>query len=299
MLEAAAASPPEGARDRGPRRRTTRSCIDPTGRRARLRRPCQGGRQPGRSGSGDLTPQDTQLSFDTSARDKLKLVDAPDIVTGKAQYGMDTRLDGMLYAVVARPPVYGGKLVRYDATEALKVPGVVRVVEIESSSPPPMFNPLGGVAVIGRNTWAAIQGRRALKIEVGGRPERQLRFDDFQGDARGGPPASPARSFATMATSTRRWLQRRARLDAEYYVPHLTHAAMEPPAATVRIVGGKCEVWGCFQSPQATRDMVAKRLDMSAGRRDRTGHLAGRWVRKEIQARFRRGGSRSLQGRGR
>jgi len=54
------------------------------------------------------------------------------------------------------------------------------------------------------------------------------------------------------------------RLDAEYYVPHLAHAAMEPPAATVRIVKGKCEVWGCFQSPQATRDLVAKRLGMSA-----------------------------------
>jgi isoquinoline 1-oxidoreductase beta subunit len=61
------------------------------------------------------------------------------------------------------------------------------------------------------------------------------------------------------------------RLDAEYYVPHLAHATMEPPAATGRIDNGKCEVWGCFQSPQATRDLVAKRLGMSAA--DVTVHV--------------------------
>jgi isoquinoline 1-oxidoreductase beta subunit len=95
---------------------------------------------------------------------EVKLVDGPDIVTGKAQYGIDTRLPGMLHAVVARPPVYGGKVASYDAAEALKVPGVVRVVQIETSPPPPAFNPLGGIAVIARNTWAATQGRNALKI---------------------------------------------------------------------------------------------------------------------------------------
>ena len=67
---------------------------------------------------------------------ELKLVDGRDIVTGKAHYGIDTRLDGMLYAVVARPPVYGGKVASYDAAEALKVPGVVRVVDIESTPAP-------------------------------------------------------------------------------------------------------------------------------------------------------------------
>src|SRR5438309_5584663 len=95
---------------------------------------------------------------------QLKLVDGRDIVSGKAQYGIDTRLDGMLEPVVARHPVYGGKVASFDATEALKVPGVVRVVDIEGSPAPPEFKPLGGVAVIGRNTWAAMQGRRALKI---------------------------------------------------------------------------------------------------------------------------------------
>ncbi len=66
--------------------------------------------------------------------------------------------------MVARPPVYGGKAASYDATETLKVPGVLKVVEIDPSPAPAQFNPVGGVAVVGRNTWAAIQGRKALKV---------------------------------------------------------------------------------------------------------------------------------------
>ena len=95
---------------------------------------------------------------------KLKLVDAQDIVTGKTHYGMDTRLPGLLYAVVARPQVYGGTVKSYDAAATLKVPGVVKVVQIEATPGAPEFNPLGGIAVIASNTWAAMQGRKALQI---------------------------------------------------------------------------------------------------------------------------------------
>jgi isoquinoline 1-oxidoreductase subunit beta len=201
---------------------------------------------------------------------ELKLVDGPDIVTGKAQYGIDTRLDGMLYAVVARPPVYGGKVASYDAAEALKVPGVVRVVDIEASAPPAEFNPLGGVAVLARNTWAAIQGRQALKIVWDDGPNAGYDSATFKTtlEEAARKPGKVVRNDgnldAGMAGAARR-------LDAEYYAPHLAHATMEPPAATARIAQGKCEVWGGFQSPQATRDRVAKRLGMSAA--DVTAHV--------------------------
>jgi isoquinoline 1-oxidoreductase beta subunit len=201
---------------------------------------------------------------------QIRLVDGPDIVSGKARYGIDTRLDGMLYAVVARPPVYGGKVARYDAAEALKVPGVVRVVEIERSPEPAEFNPLGGVAVIGRNTWAAIQGRNALKITWDDGPNASYDSTSFRAalEEAARKPGKVVRNEgdvdAAMAGAARR-------VEAEYYVPHLAHATMEPPAATARIVGGKCEVWGCFQSPQGTRDRVAKRLGMSAA--DVTVHV--------------------------
>jgi len=193
---------------------------------------------------------------------ELKLVDARDMVTGKAQYGIDTRLPGMLYAVVARPPVYAGKVVSFDAAETLKVPGVVRVVEIESSPSPAQFNPVGGVAVVARNTWAAIQGRKALKVVWDDGPNAGYDSVAFKAtmEEAARKPGKVVRNDgnvdADMAGAARR-------LDAEYYIPHLAHAPMEPPAATVRIAQGKCEVWACVQSPQATRDLVAKRLGLS------------------------------------
>ena len=192
---------------------------------------------------------------------KLKLLDAQDIVTGKAQYGMDTRVAGMLYAVVARPQVYGGKVTSYDAAAALKVPGVMRVVQIEPTPGPPQFNPLGGVAVIARNTWAAMQGRKALKIVWDDGPNASYDSVAYRAtlEEAARKPGKVVRNdgdFATAAAAAAK------RLTAEYYLPHLAHASMEPPAASARITQGKCEVWGCFQSPQAARDLVAKRLDL-------------------------------------
>src|ERR1700730_13305510 len=90
------------------------------------------------------------------------IVDLFDITTGHATYGVDAKLPGMKYAVVARPPVFGGKVVSFDASAAMKVPGVEKVVTIEGTPAPAKFQPLGGVAVIARNTWAAIKGREAL-----------------------------------------------------------------------------------------------------------------------------------------
>ena len=201
---------------------------------------------------------------------ELKLVDGPDIATGRARYGIDTRLDGMLYAVVARPPVYGGKVRSYDATEALKVPGVVKVVEIEASPPPAEFNPLGGVGVIATNTWAAMQGRKALKITWDDGPNAEYDSAAFKTKLEAAARAD-GRVVRSDGDFNGALLGAARRLTAEYYIPHLAHATMEAPAATVRIAGGKCEVWGCFQSPQATRDRVAKRLGMSSA--DVTVHV--------------------------
>jgi isoquinoline 1-oxidoreductase beta subunit len=193
----------------------------------------------------------------------IKLLDGRDIVTGKAQYGIDTRLPGMLYAVVARPPVCGGKVASFDSAEALKVPGVERVVQIDSSPPPAHFNPLGGVAVLARNTFAAMQGRQALKITWDDGANASYDSGAFRTtlEESARKPGKVVRNdgdFTAAAAGAAR------RHEAEYYVPHLAHATMEPPAATARVVDGKCEVWACVQSPQATRDLVAKRLGVSA-----------------------------------
>jgi len=190
---------------------------------------------------------------------EVKLVDGPDIVTGRAAYGIDTVLDGMLFAVVARPPVYGGKVSSYDAQAALKVPGVVKVLEIPGTPPPSEFQPLGGIAVIAQNTWAAIQGRKALKITwddgANASYDSQAYRAALEQAARA--PGEVVRDQGDVAAA----LQGAARrVQAQYYIPHMAQAPMEPPAATARIVNGRCEVWAAVQAPQATHDRVAKRL---------------------------------------
>jgi isoquinoline 1-oxidoreductase subunit beta len=193
---------------------------------------------------------------------QLKLVDGRDIATGKAKYGIDTRLDGMLYAVVARPPVYGGKVASFDPSEALKVPGVERVLQIESSPAPPMFNPVGGVAVLARNTYAAIQGRQALKITWDDGPNGSYDSTTYRAslEESARKPGKVVRNEGDFDAAVAKAVKRH---EAEYYIPHLAHATMEPMSATVRIVNGKVDVWGGFQSPQGTRDNVAKRLGVS------------------------------------
>ena len=193
---------------------------------------------------------------------KVRLLDAPDIVSGKAKYAIDTRLPGLLHAMVARPPVFGGKVRSHDASAALKVPGVVRVVAIDAAPSPPMANPLGGIAVIARNTWAAIQGRKALKIEwddgVHASYDSAAYRSELESAAR-----MPGKVMRDDGAFDKAMAAAAQRITAEYYLPHLAHASMEPPVATARIAQGHCEVWGGFQSPQGVRDLVAKQLAMA------------------------------------
>lgn len=198
-------------------------------------------------------------AFRYIGKGKTDIVDGFDISVGRAKYGIDARLDGMFYAVVARPPVYGAKVKSYDASETQKVPGVVKVVAIEGTPPPSEFMPLGGVAVIAKNTWAAIKGREALKIEWDAGPNSSYSSDRFreQLQAAAAKPGKVVREQGNVDTAL---ASAAKRVSAEYYVPHLAQAPMEPPAALVRIKDGKCEAWGCIQSPQAARERLSKRL---------------------------------------
>jgi len=191
----------------------------------------------------------------------LKLVDGRNIVTGKAVYGQDVRLPGMLYAVVARPDVYLGKVVSVDASETMKVPGVVKVVQIEPSAPPAQFNPLGGVAVVAKNTWAAIKGRDALKITWDDGPNASYDSKTYRATLEEAA-RKPGKVVRKEGDFDAAYAAAPKKVTAEYYLPHLAHATMEPPAAAARIVNGKCEVWSSVQSPQAARDLVAKRLGL-------------------------------------
>ncbi len=192
------------------------------------------------------------------------LTDGQAIATGKTWYGIDTRLPGMLYAVIARPPVLGGKVKSFDATEAMKVPGVIKVFAMEGTPPPSEFQPVGGIVVVGNDTWAAIKGRRMLKIEWDDGAHASYNSPAFRAELEqavlktgGKEVRNEGDTYAALSKATKK-------IEANYYVPHFAHASMECPAATARIVNGACEVWACTQSPQAAHDRVAKRLDLPA-----------------------------------
>ena len=192
------------------------------------------------------------------------LTDGPVIVNGKSQFGIDTRLPGMLYAVIARPPVLGGKVKSFDAAEAMKVPGVVKAFAIDGAPPPSEFMPVGGVCVVAKDTWAAIQGRKALKIEWDDGPHARYDSEAYRRELETAVKQSGAKvvrnegdAYAALSSAARKF-------EADYYVPHYAHATMECPAATARISGGTCEIWAPSQSPQAARDRVAKALNLGA-----------------------------------
>lgn len=106
---------------------------------------------------------DDQLRY--IGKDNIALVDGKALISGQAVYGYDVELEGQKYAVIARPPVVFGQVKSFDASAALKVAGVLKVVELAAATAPALFKPMGGIAVIADNTWAAIKGRDKLTIE--------------------------------------------------------------------------------------------------------------------------------------
>jgi isoquinoline 1-oxidoreductase beta subunit len=185
--------------------------------------------------------------------------DAADQVTGKAIYAADVRLPGMLTAVVARPPVLFGKAAKVDSKRALAVPGVRKVVELPVPKPPIKMQALGGVAVIADHTWAAMRGRAALEIQWQGGANAEHMSAAFRDQllAAVRAPGNVARKVGDADAA----LAKAAKVvEAEYFVPTLVHAPMEPPAAIARVDGDKAEVWTCTQSPQGVQEEVGAAL---------------------------------------
>lgn len=190
-----------------------------------------------------------------------KLIDGQDIATGNTEYGMDVRLDNMVYAVVAHPPAYGDKLASYDDSETLKVPGVIKTLTLPSSPPPAVFNPLGGVVVVADNTWSAIQGRKKLNIEWEKGPNTQYESKAFRQQLQEAANQKGGKVLRQQGNSYQAIEESDSTLSADYYIPHLAQAPMEPPVATAHFKGDSCELWAPTQAPQASRNTVAKWLE--------------------------------------
>jgi isoquinoline 1-oxidoreductase beta subunit len=179
-------------------------------------------------------------------------VDGPDIVTGKATYGLDARVPGMAFAAVARCPVAGGKARRFDASKASAVPGVLKVAEVST-----------GVAVVAKNTWAALSGRDALEIDWDEGPNASLTTTEL------------VRRVDAAAASGKAHVSRRegdvvaalagaaTRLSATYRDTFQAHASVEPQNAIARFAGGACEIWAPTQNPQRVQREAAKLLGIA------------------------------------
>lgn len=189
------------------------------------------------------------------------MIDTPDILSGKAIYGIDVRLPNMKFASLERCPVVGGSLNSLSSDKALAQPGVSQVVTITPAGPP--ANTFHSVAVIASSTWAAIQGRRALEIVWDEGPNSAETSQAIRQQmqtilARNG------KVFRQVGNTYEKMIHSDAgqSLEAFYHSPYLAHSPMEPMACTVWYKGDSCEVWAPTQAPQWARSEIAKNLGL-------------------------------------
>ncbi len=192
----------------------------------------------------------------------VKMLDAPAIVVGAAPFAADLRLPDLLVAVIARPPVVGGKLTRLDAKPALAIPGVKQVIELPAPKPPWAYQPWGGVAVLADTTWAAMRGRAALDLVWEGGDGASYDSAAFRQELLASARA-PGTALRTVGDVDGALAKATRVIEAEYHVPHLAHLTMEPPCAVARAGGGRCEIWASTQSPQDARAQAAESLGIA------------------------------------
>jgi isoquinoline 1-oxidoreductase subunit beta len=206
-----------------------------------------------------------QWRYIGKGKEPMPFYDAVDMVRGKSQYGADVDVPGMLTAMIVRCPVANGALLTYDPKPATDVPGVRAVLPI---FPPGVrgggvgraFRPHAGVAVIATNTWAAWQGRRALKPTITWNLGPHANYDsaafrkELEESTRN--PGNVVRklkdvddAFSQVGVDTR---------EALYYVPHLAQAPMEPPVAVALFQNGRMEVWTPTQNPDGAQQAAGQ-----------------------------------------
>ena len=181
--------------------------------------------------------------------------EARDKATGAAMFGIDSRVPGMLFAVVARCPVFGGELASFDVTKAKAVPGVRDVIPFKTSGRGASVS--DGIAVLADNSWAAIQGRNALEVKWNEGPAAKESSAELHKAflANAAKPGSVVRNEghadAVLASSPKR-------IEAAYELPFAPHACMEPMNCTVHIRPDGAEAWVPTQAPQWAQAVIAE-----------------------------------------
>ena len=175
----------------------------------------------------------------------LKRFDTPNKSDGKVVYAIDAIVPGMKIATLAQSPVFGGKVAHVDDSAARKIPGVQKVVVLDDL-----------VAVVGDHMYAAKKGLDALVIAWDDGPNAQLRSSDIWSNLRAASQKDGviAKSIGDVAKG----LVQGDRYDAEYELPFLAHATMEPQNCTVRLTPGACEIWTGTQVISRAQQAAAK-----------------------------------------
>jgi len=184
----------------------------------------------------------------------MRRTDGPAIMSGKAKYGLDTRVPGMLYAVVKRCPYLGGKVDRFDRTKAMAVPGVRYVVYIETGL-------ATGVAVAADHTWAAMKGADALGVTWDPGPNRNFDSDQFLQQMEGA--LNESGYFVRGDGDAEKALPTAARkMEAVYEFPFQAHAPLEAMNCIADVRDGSCEIWAPTQTPTTAQEAASKQLGL-------------------------------------
>jgi len=175
-----------------------------------------------------------------------KRLDTPSKVNGQAVFGIDAKVPGMLYAVVARCPVFGGKVASFDAAKAKAVPGVKQVVQVSR-----------GVAVVADNTWSAMEGRRVLQVQFDEGPNANTSSASIRktfmdmAEKPGAVARSQGDAAGALASAAKK-------IEAVYEVPYLSHAPMEPMNCTADVRADGCDVWTSTQIQTSAHGTAVK-----------------------------------------
>lgn len=194
-------------------------------------------------------PQEVSLKDPSAFRivgKPVHRIDTPEKVNGRGRFGIDARIPGMLTAVVARPPVFGGKVKSFNAEKAKQVQGVREVLEIES-----------GVAVVADNFWSADLGRRGLEVVWDDGPLAELSTEKMR-ERYVELSRSPGKTARKQGDPIAVLGDAAKPIRAEYDVPYLSHATMEPLNCLVDLRANTCEIWTGTQSQTGDRDAAAQ-----------------------------------------
>jgi CO/xanthine dehydrogenase Mo-binding subunit len=174
---------------------------------------------------------------------RLARVDSPAKVKGEAVFGIDFRMPGMKYAVLSRCPVIGGKVASFDDKDSKKIAGVRYVGKIGDSA----------VAVVADSVWGAMEGRRVLNVTWDDGPNKDLNTAEVLASMK----QAASKKGASLYSAGEPEKASGRKISAEYTLPFMAHAPMEPGNCTASYQGSKCELWAPTQVPQDCRDSVA------------------------------------------